>query len=95
VFEISFSYEATSRLLLPRRRRKDLRPQLQGIRPGLEFINEHMPGYNSGPACYIYQRPYFLVKEKSITPPVESKNVGRYIEPGSLAAKVSLLPSSL
>ena len=40
MYKVSFVPEAASRLLLPRRRREDLRPQLRRLRKSLESLNQ-------------------------------------------------------
>jgi hypothetical protein len=43
MFELSFTVQTITRLLLPRDHRKNLRPQLQGLRKGLETIIKNLP----------------------------------------------------
>ena len=43
MFELSFVKQTITRLLLSRDHRKNLRPQLQGLRKGLEIIIQNLP----------------------------------------------------
>jgi hypothetical protein len=42
MYKLSFIEQAVARLLLPARCGKDLRPQLQGVREGVEDLNHRL-----------------------------------------------------